>query len=263
MMRYFNFNISEYKEKKCNFHTHTVRCHHACGDEREYIENAIKAGFEVLGFSDHAPYLFDYGYHSAIRMDMTELDDYMHTVERLKREYQKDIKILVSLEMEYFPGIFEPTIAYLKEYPFDYLLLAQHFYYENGSFSSVRRNYTDEEHLKRYVELLTDALDTGYFNMVAHPDIINFVGDETLYTKYMMRLADKLKEEQIPIEINVNGFREKINYPDERFIKIGAANGNDFIVGVDAHNPNDFADQKSYDGCIELAERFGGKVFWR
>ena len=42
--------------------------------------------------------------------------------------------------------------------------------------------------------------------MVAHPDIVNFTGDEALYTKYMKKLADRLKDEQIPIEINVNGF---------------------------------------------------------
>ena len=29
---------------KANYHTHTVRCRHAVGDEHEYIENAIAAG---------------------------------------------------------------------------------------------------------------------------------------------------------------------------------------------------------------------------
>ena len=36
-----------------NYHTHTVRCHHAIGSEREYIEKAISRGFKKLGFSDH------------------------------------------------------------------------------------------------------------------------------------------------------------------------------------------------------------------
>lgn len=27
-----------------NYHTHTVRCHHAKGTEREYIEHAIEQG---------------------------------------------------------------------------------------------------------------------------------------------------------------------------------------------------------------------------
>ena len=36
-----------------NLHTHTTRCRHAFGTEREYIEAAITQGIRVLGFSDH------------------------------------------------------------------------------------------------------------------------------------------------------------------------------------------------------------------
>ena len=31
-----------------NLHTHTFRCNHAVGEDREYVENAIKAGMKVL-----------------------------------------------------------------------------------------------------------------------------------------------------------------------------------------------------------------------
>ena len=196
MKRYFDFDMNDYKDKKCNFHSHTVRCQHAVGEEREYVEEAIKEGFEVIGFSDHSPYLFKNGYVSRIRMTMSQLEDYVKTIEALKKEYRDDITIFLALEMEYFPGIFEPTIEKIRQYPMDYLLLAQHFFYENESFISVRKNWTDEMHLKSYVDLLTNALDTGYFNMVAHPDIVNFTGDEALYTKYMKKLADRLKDEQ-------------------------------------------------------------------
>ena len=56
-----------------NYHTHTPRCHHAEGSEREYVAAAIEAGFTTLGFSDHAPYLFPSGYVSSIRMLPEEL----------------------------------------------------------------------------------------------------------------------------------------------------------------------------------------------
>lgn len=39
-----------------NFHTHTFRCHHAVGQDREYVEKAIEQGIKTLGFSDHSPY---------------------------------------------------------------------------------------------------------------------------------------------------------------------------------------------------------------
>ena len=91
MKRYFDFDMNDYKDKKCNFHSHTVRCQHAVGEEREYVEEAIKEGFEVIGFSDHSPYLFKNGYVSRIRMTMSQLEDYVKTIEALKKEYRDDI----------------------------------------------------------------------------------------------------------------------------------------------------------------------------
>ena len=50
-----------------NYHTHTPRCNHAEGAERDYIERALEGGFRELGFSDHTPYLFDVpGYYSRV-----------------------------------------------------------------------------------------------------------------------------------------------------------------------------------------------------
>lgn len=83
----------------------------------EYVEAAIAEGFEVIGFSDHSPYLFEHGYVSGIRMDMCELEGYVRTVEELKREYRKDIEIYVALEMEYFPPLFDRTMEEIRQYP--------------------------------------------------------------------------------------------------------------------------------------------------
>ena len=41
-----------------NYHTHTRRCGHAVGEDREYAEAAVQAGLKILGFSDHAPQIF-------------------------------------------------------------------------------------------------------------------------------------------------------------------------------------------------------------
>ena len=39
-----------------NYHSHTKRCEHAIGEDEEYVKAAIANGFQVMGFSDHAPY---------------------------------------------------------------------------------------------------------------------------------------------------------------------------------------------------------------
>jgi len=58
-----------------NIHTHTARCHHAKGTERDYVEAAIDRGLAVLGFADHGPQIFPDGYVSGIRMLPEELPE--------------------------------------------------------------------------------------------------------------------------------------------------------------------------------------------
>ena len=70
-----------------NYHTHTARCHHATGEDKAYVEAAIQNGFQVLGFSDHCPWIFSDGYVSPIRMTPDELDGYVTSLTALKKEY--------------------------------------------------------------------------------------------------------------------------------------------------------------------------------
>lgn len=261
MKNFLNLNLYDYQNLKCNFHTHTIRCKHASGIEREYVEKAIEAGFEVLGFSDHAPYIFEDNHVSRIRMFMDELEDYVNTVQALQKEYQKEIQILTGLEIEYFPSTFEETLSEIQKYPLDYLILGQHYFDEEAGHRYTGREWTEEMWLETYVSRVTTAVETGNFLYVAHPDLINYIGDTAIYEKHMRKLARVLKEYHMPIEINVNGYRKKLQYPNPLFMKIGVEEGCDFIIGVDAHAPGELTDYESYEGCAGLvpAERLGWK----
>ena len=260
MKTFPTFNLDDYKNLKCNFHTHTTRCKHATGTEREYVENAIEAGFRVLGFSDHAPYLFEGGHVSRIRMFMDELEGYVRTIEELQQEYKSEIQIFGGLEMEYFPKLFDRTLTEIKKYPLDYLILGQHYFNDEAGLEYTGSKWEDEARLATYVERVIAAIDTGNFLYVAHPDIIHYVGNSAIYDKYMHKLAKELKIHNMPIEINMNGHTVKKQYPNKKFIEIGVREGCDFIVGVDAHKPEAMLDEKNYMECIQLAESLGGKV---
>ena len=110
-----------------NYHTHTFRNHHTVGTEREYIESAIKNGFQTLGFSEHAPYRFPDGHVSYFHMFPEDLNDYIQTLLTLKAEYADRIEILIGYEAEYYPRFFDDLLARITQYPVDYLLLGQHY----------------------------------------------------------------------------------------------------------------------------------------
>ena len=93
-----------------NYHTHTWRCNHATGTEREYVEAAIADGIRILGFSDHSPYFFDGDYYSHFRMKPEQMEDY-RTVP-VCEEYEETLKYIWGLT-EYYPALFHACLTFL------------------------------------------------------------------------------------------------------------------------------------------------------
>ena len=248
---------------RANYHTHTKRCGHADGSEREYIEAAIENGIQILGFSDHAPYTFGDGYANHIRMGMNELEEYIGTLSELKKEYAKDIQIHIGLEMEYFPQFFDETYEKLKAYPLEYLILAGH-YYGNGHRAIGERAYVNPtnkaEYLQDYFKQICDGMTKGCFTYVAHPDLLNYTGDEEILKANMRKLCRKAKRYKLPLEINLHGYVTNKNYPNEMFWKIAGEEKCNVVVGIDAHAVHEFQYEKPYKKAMELVRKYRLKL---
>ena len=136
-----------------NFHTHTFRCHHAEGNDEDYVLQAIKNGYDTIGFSDHAPYLFPNGYVSSFRMLPSDAKDYARSVNTLKNKYQGKIDIKLGFELEYYPKLIDDEIEFLKSFNYDYLILGQHYtdneYEEYAKYSGAVT--TSVEVLDKYI----------------------------------------------------------------------------------------------------------------
>lgn len=240
-----------------NYHTHTPRCNHATGAEREYVECALQAGLEVLGFSDHAPCVFPDGYHSWYRMQMQELDDYVRKVLQLREEYRGRLQIPLGLELEYYPGLFHELLQILRDQPLDYLLLGQHFLGDENGEPYSGSPTEDETILARYCAQVMDGMNTGQFTYLAHPDLICFVGEDRIYGQYMRRLCREAKSCAMPLEWNLLGMTKHRNYPDLRFWQIAAEEGCDVILGWDAHAPKAMLDEKTERTALEMIRKLG------
>lgn len=218
-----------------NYHTHTWRCHHAFGTEREYIEAAIAGGLKILGFSDHTPQFYPEGFVDHDKMLPKELPEYCDTILALKREYASDIEIHLGLEVEYYPAFWDKLLDYVQGFPIEYFLLGQHHLGNEIDDVSSFAPCHDPQGLVRYVDQCIEGLSTGAFTYFAHPDLFHFVGDGSFYEAQMRRLCVFAKEHDIPLEINFNGLADHRNYPDPRFWKIAGEVGNAAVFGSDAH----------------------------
>lgn len=240
-----------------NYHTHTTRCHHAVGDDREYVEAAIKAGIEELGFSDHAPMIFGNNHKSTFRMALSDTEDYVNSVRSLQKEYKDKISIKLGFELEYYPVLFQKELEYLKTFNYDYLILGQHYTdneFEKSAHYSGRITRKISI-LDKYISQCIEGLSTGEFAYIAHPDLINYSGSSELYIAKMTYFCEKLKELDVPLEFNLLGFSDKRNYPNSLFWEIVSEVGNKVIIGFDAHNPTALENLNTYNNALEYLNK--------
>lgn len=245
---------------KANFHTHTYRCKHATGEDREYVEKAIAAGLEVLGFSDHIPYWFPEGFYSGHRMRPEETEGYVRSVLELKKEYEKDITIYLGFEAEYHAKFFDKTLEMLKDVPYDYLILGQHHNNNEMDFplgiSLVGTKQTDPQYLIQNVTETIAAMETGKFFYLAHPDLVNFIGDPAIHERELRRVLEAAKRLDVPVELNLLGIRESRNYPHETCWRLAGEIGNEVIFGCDAHQPEAVAKESDLLRAEEIVSRY-------
>lgn len=242
---------------RANYHTHTPRCNHAVGAEREYVERAVEGGLEILGFSDHTPYIFEgESYRSRIRMAPEELADYVGTVNALKEEFAGRLEIHVGVEAEYYPRFFPRLVDFLREHPVEYMILGQHCLGNEINEWYSGRPSSDEKILDRYISQSIEAIQTGLFTYFAHPDLVNFTGSEAEYNRQIRRLCRAANDAKLPMEINLLGLRENRHYPADRFWQIAGEEGVTAILGSDAHRPVDVWDPETEKKAVELADRY-------
>ena len=235
-----------------NYHTHTWRCRHAFGTEREYVERAIEGGLKILGFSDHTPQVYPNGFVCPVKMLPGELEGYVDTILDLKREYKDNIEIHLGLEVEYLYTLWEPLLRLLEPYPIEYMILGQHYLGDGVDVPYCGERTSSVEDLKLYCRQTKEALETGRFLYFAHPDVLWFTGPDDIYEEEMTGLCRYCKKAGIPMEVNLLGLWEDRNYPNELFWKIAAREGNEVIYGFDAHR----VDQVYSEAAIAKADRF-------
>jgi len=220
-----------------NLHTHTFFSDGSSAPG-EYLEEAIRQGFSVLGFSDHSPVPFDNNF--AIREE--RLDEYCNAIRMLDpspfspplegRGRGWGIKILLGLEIDYIPGITKPIEEYRKTNQFDYFIGSVHLV-RNGNDPGLW--FIDGPDISIYDQGLIDFFQgdirngvKSYYHQINRmilaqkPDIIGhldkikmhnrnryFREDENWYVQLVDETLDLIKENQCVVEVNTRGIYKK------------------------------------------------------
>ncbi len=228
-----------------NYHTHCFRCQHAQGTVEDYVKQAISQQFDILGMSDHVPYPHhDYG----LRMEMAEIWDYIYEVEDAQKRYGSKLKILLGFESEYLCSQRAYYEELLRDYQVEYLIMGQHFFDYGGSFKSSFA-IRDTADCVRYAKSVAEGLATGYYSLLAHPDIVGV--NRLHWDRNMDEMTDIILEAavrcDVPLEINANGIRRGLIedelglhylYPHFKFWEKAAAAKIPAVISSDCHAPH-------------------------
>ena len=240
-----------------NYHAHTTRCSHATGSEEEYIQLAIAGGIRYMGFSDHMPHRFSDGHESSYRVPFDRGAEYINTIKALREKYADQIDLHVGFEMEYYPDYFAQMLQNAKDFGAEYLILGHHFLgqeYPNG------HGVTHETHrwsdLREFVSQVIEAMETGVFTYVAHPDSLNYTGSVEQYQKMMRLICIRARELDIPLEINFLGIRRGRHYPNEIFWEVAGQEQAPVTFGFDTHELEAACDRASLEFAMELVRKY-------
>ncbi|MBT3397621.1 histidinol-phosphatase HisJ [archaeon] len=235
---------------KANYHTHTTGSDGKLKPE-ELVKLAIRKKFDILGITDHyhfPPGFRDWGndYYST---------EHFRELKRLKKKYKGKIKILVGVEFDWLKDYKSWTKKEAKK-RFDYRLVSVHFVkigkeyfpidHSKESFEKmVKSSGGIKKLVKNYYSDLRSAIKSGWFDVVAHFDIIKvwnknnkyFSGDEDWYMKEVRKTLKLISKKKMKLDLNASGWRRPCDeqYPSLWILREAKGLGIEILIGTDEH----------------------------
>lgn len=256
---------------KWNGHTHGPFCRHgSTAGQSNYVEQAVKLGFERYTISEHPPlpagWIDNPQLMQELAMLPSELTDYFAMVEEVKKQYDNRLDVAIGLEMDYLHGntsfsesMIDRHIKQLEDF-----VVSVHYLPGKGGMRSIDFTPGDfQEGLLSYYGSM-DVLVEEYFDHVEQA--IEWAGTlpgrkrlghilliekfrtelpeipEEQIRNRLDRVLPLLKEKQVALDVNTAGLRVKTcgrPYVPEWFLHKCRQEGISCVFGSDAHKPED------------------------
>lgn len=243
---------------KTNYHSHSEFCD-GTGKLEDYVKSAINKGFDVLGFSGHAPLPFE----SDWTIPKAKLETYIDELKRLKSTYKEKIEIKIGLEVDYIENTMGPADSFYKEIGLDFIIGSIHLLPdgETDGYLSVDYKKSEIEQLinktfggdarllvKEYYSKIRDMSELSGFDIIGHLDVIKktnidsiyFNETEDWYKKEIEITLECIAAGKQIIEINT---RDILNdpsgiYPSPWILKRTQYYNIPIVLNSDAHRPD-------------------------
>ena len=227
-----------------DYHTHTPLCRHATGAPVEYAMAAMAMGLAEVGLSDHSPMPEPF---DDWRMNLDELDEYFDMVGEA-RAAVAPFPVRLGLEVDYFAGQ-EKWIETLSDRaPWDYLIGSVHYLapgwdVDNPKWIGKFSEMPFAEIWKLYFAEYEKCIRSGFFDFVAHPDLVKKFGHRPAgdLRSYYEPVIAALADTNTVLEVSTAGLRKPVGeiYPAREMLEMAFAAGVEVVVSSDAHSPEE------------------------
>ncbi|MFX1496096.1 MAG: histidinol-phosphatase HisJ [Promethearchaeota archaeon] len=261
-----------------DWHTHNSLCRHASGTVNDYVKRAIELDLDLIGFSDHFPYEFLKGIeqipYEEYGMLVSEIENYISGVERLRSIYEGKIDIKIGFELDFIEHQTSAHKKYLNKYikRLDYvlgsvhILLGKHgfFAFDDSRFLNNYDLYDNVEdlYLDYYHTLENMITSTEFnFNIISHFDLPKKFNKRPENSEkiddQVIKILELVKKKNLVIEVNSSGLRKPIKeqYPNENILRKMYELDIPLLLGSDAHHPDELGFE--FINIIKLIEEIG------
>lgn len=238
-----------------NYHTHTRWCHHGEGEIEAYIQKALEGNLQELAITEHVPQPGDF---DPRRLQMDEFPAFHAELEKQIRKYRGSIRIFKGFECEYYPSSMEHYRRLRDVYGYELLILGQHTSIDRATDSFAIKT---PRQLARYADEVCEALHTGMFAFLAHPDVVmcGYQKADEAMLGAMAQIFSTCEKLEIPVEINANGVHYHRGYAARPVWELAAKYRLKCLVSSDAHRPEDLL-CSAVSWCEKMAREIGLEV---
>ncbi len=227
-----------------DYHIHTNTSLDAIPTVAETCEKAASIGLKEICITNHhelgSVWSGTYNYAlSEYKMKKLILE-----IEECRNKF--DLQIRLGAEIGYYEGYEKELISFISKYPFDYIIGGIHFVEGTLIVSETPLLDADEDFAKtryiKYFKLLKKAINSGFFDCVAHFDLpkkeLPFLKFSE-YKKEVSECINAMKSKNIGFELNTSGWRRyhKEQYPGNEVLRLLKKAGiKKITIGSDSHN---------------------------
>jgi histidinol-phosphatase (PHP family) len=210
-----------------------------------YLDAARQAGIEELGVSEHV-----YRFRDALaigrhplweELARDDLDAYC--------EFVRTTPLRLGIEVDFLAGEEDRIAELLNGREFDYVLGSVHLVgdrmVDHGGYDIWEGASSADGVWERYFELVAEAVRSGLFDILAHPDLVKMWGPERPWPERDLRFhyepaVEAIAESGIAVELSTAGLRKPVGeiYPSRELCEICIEAGAAFALSSDAHAPD-------------------------